>query len=118
MVECAIETDKGTITADAFGGGLQMDCINHTIADVVYRLVRVYVIYNRVPDDYTIVVTAPKMKYPADSEEYYNVQYMGSLALKEPETLLYKNTGFYFDDLGRIIDGVMETGTFAPNYGE
>jgi hypothetical protein len=119
LAECKIPTDKGVITAPAFGGGVLLNTINHTIGGEQFRLVRVFVIYNRVPDDYTIVITAPQMDDDIDDEVYYNTPNFTDLVDKtKPERLLYKNTGFYCDDLGRIIDGVIESNQYKPNYGE
>lgn len=114
-----VQTDKGVQTASAFGGGLLLNTINHTIGGEEFRLVRVYVAYQRVPDDYKIVITAPKMTVGNDDEAYHNTSNFSTLIDKtKPERLLYSNTGFYFDDLGRIIDGVIESNQFQPNYGE
>ena len=114
-----IHTDKGVQTASAFGGGLLLNTINHTIGGEQFRLVRVYVAYRCVPDDYQIVITAPTMKVENDDEAYFEVSNFSTLVDKtKPEKLLYSNSGFYFDDLGRIINGVIETNQYPPNYGE
>lgn len=122
VLDSEIHTDKGVIDVPAFGGGFKMDTINHSIGGEFCRLVRVRVMYSQVPDDYTVVITAPVMTEPKNSFRYELTDgYANAFEKKgEPEKLLYSNhnkQGFYFDDLFGIIDGIIETGVYKPNYG-
>lgn len=122
VLDSEIHTDKGVIDIPAFGGGFKMDTINHSIGGELYRLVRVRVMYSQVPDEYTVVITAPVMTEPVNSFRYELTDGFADAFEKkgEPEKLLYSNhkgQGFYFDDLFDVIDGVIETGAHKPNYG-